>query len=427
MKEPTPVRIDKGPSTGRETREARRPAVRADEPCSVVVRYFGRMRPQRVYPLAVEVTRAHRTEGGAGSLPAVVRPIIPGALVVPSEEPIDASVPGSRVVFQITPLARRRLPDARIEVHQKGRPVQEVALDMRVTTQRLAWVLLALAVLVPWGLTRMASAPLSGDVFRLPSARAKEPAAPQAPKAKDGERQGAGLANEELVSRAAFRPEAEFLPAPRLAAEDPKSLHAEAAAFLVLLQSAAQPKGGAKDGGTPKGGAKDGGMPKGGPMEGGMPKGGPMGGGMPMGGPPGGPPAEGAGRTIPDVRPGSPDEVLRDRFRTWAHTTLPDMGRVSKLIANDAYGRDFHHDRRRPEGVEDAWGEVVYNDLASWISFLYRWILTLTQDGLALYVGLVLLALSFIAWLMHRAARAYQHASLVFAAHPSDARTETSP
>ena len=141
-------------------------------------------------------------------------------------------------------------------------------------------------------------------------------------------------------------------------------------------------------------------------------------GGMPMGGgmPGGGAPAQGTETRVPEPRPGSPDEVFRDRFRTWARTSLPDMGGISKVIANDAFGRDFHLDRQRPEGVEEGRREVVYNDLASWISVLYRWTITLTEDGLALYVGLVLLALSFIAWLVHRTSRSYQRASLVFAA-----------
>jgi hypothetical protein len=411
MKEPAPVRLDKSPAKDRDPREAQRPIAQAGESRPVRVRYFGRMRIQRVYPLAVEMAQADgRREGEAGSLPAVLRPIIPGALVVPAEETIDASVPGNRVVFHVTPLARRRLTDARIEVHQKGRPVQEIGLDMRVTTQRLAWLLLALAVLVPWGLMLMARSPLSGDVYDLLPMKPKQEAAPPAPKAKEGGLGAAGLVNDGPLPRVATSLEPEPIPAPPLAVDD----STRAAALLVLLQPG-QTKDEPKDVGMPKGGPM-GGMPKGGPM-GGMPKGGPMG-GMPMGGgmPGGGPPAQGTETRVPEPRPGSPDEVFRDRFRTWARTSLPDMGGISKVIANDAFGRDFHLDRQRPEGVEEGRREVVYNDLASWISVLYRWTITLTEDGLALYVGLVLLALSFIAWLVHRTSRSYQRASLVFAA-----------
>jgi hypothetical protein len=418
MKEPAPVRLDKSPAKDRDPREAQRPIAQAGESRPVLVRYFGRMRIQRVYPLAVEMAQADgRKEGEAGSLPTVLRPIIPGALVVPAEEQMDASAQGNRVVFHVTPLARRRLTDARIEVRQTGRPVQEIALDMRVTSQRLAWLLLALAVLIPWGLIQIARAPLSGDVYDLLPARPKQEVAPPAPKAKEDAVGAAGFLNDGLLPRHATNLDPEPIPAPRLALD----VSTRAAALLVVLQPG-QLKDGPKDGGMPKGGPM-GGMPKGG-----MPKGGPMG-GMPMGGgmPGGGPPAQGTGGSVPEARPGSPDEVLRDRFRTWAHTSLPDMGRISKLIANDAFGRDFHLDRQRPEGVEEGRREVVYNDLASWISVLYRWTITLTEDGLALYVGLVLVALSFIAWLVHRATRAYQRESLVFAGPRADAGSETLP
>ena len=213
------------------------------------------------------------------------------------------------------------------------------------------------------------------------------------------------MANDGIMPRIALRLDPVFVPELRMAADDA----ARAAALLVLLQPG-QAKDQPKDGGIPKEG------PKGGAM-GGMP----MGGGMPQGGPP----ALGIGASVPEARPGSPDEVLRDRFRTWTRTTLPDMGSFSKLIASDAYGREFYRDRQRPEGDEEGGREVVYNDLAAWISLLYRWTITLTEDGLAIYVGLVLLALSFIAWLVHRAARAYQRESLVFASASSGAESES--
>src|SRR5262249_54709675 len=132
--------------------------------------------------------------------------------------------------------------------------------------------------------------------------------------------------------------------------------------------------------------------------------------------PGGGAPAQGTETRVPESRPGSPDEVFRDRFRTWARTSLPDMGGISKLIANDAFVREFYLDRQRPAGVEEGRMEVVYDGVASSIRLRYRWTITLTEDGLALYVGLVLLARCFIAWLVRRTSRSYQRGSLVFAA-----------
>jgi hypothetical protein len=175
MKEPFPVRRDSGSAGGKEptprkdTHEARRPGTTApDETCPVVIHYYMRMRPRCVYPLTVEVTRSGRQPGrSAAGLPALVRPSIPGALVVPAEQKLDASIPGSQVVFHVTPLARQRLHGARIDVQPQGRPVQEIPLRTKVTSQVLTMLLLALTVLAPWGLVEMARNPLRGDVYDL--------------------------------------------------------------------------------------------------------------------------------------------------------------------------------------------------------------------------------------------------------------------
>jgi hypothetical protein len=363
MKDPTPVRHDPGAAKRKDTHEVRRGAATAEQPCPVVVRYHCRMRLQRVFPLIVEVKRGDRQpESGAGSLPAIVRPVIPGALVVPAEEKIDASVPGSQVVFHVTPLARRRLPEARVEVHQKHRQVQPIPLNIKVTTQRLACLLLALAVLVPWGLSELARHPLQGDVYDFPSpAVGKEQRAPPAPKG--------GVPRPKEVVGLEERPAPENI----------------VAGLLVLVQP-------------------------------GMPKGGPMGGGMPQGGFPGGPPPDASASTTPRARAGSPDEVLRDRLRAWVHANFPQNSSVTDWIASTAYGQEFHQDQQRPGGAEEGRREVVYNDFASWLSWLYRWILSLTEGGIHLYVGLVLLALAVVAWVVHRTAWSYERRVLVFAA-----------
>jgi hypothetical protein len=117
----------------------------------VEVSYYGTMRPQRVYPLVVEVPRGK----GALALDAptgivvVLRPVVPGALVTPAELAFEVSRPGARALFYVTPLARGRLPEASVRVLYDRRVVQEVPARMRVRAQGLTWALLLLALLVP--------------------------------------------------------------------------------------------------------------------------------------------------------------------------------------------------------------------------------------------------------------------------------------
>src|SRR5262249_3567896 len=114
------------------------------------VRFYARMKPQRVYPLVVEVPGRSRTAtpGGLGEA-VTVRPLIPGAVVVPAEQTLDVSKPGNKATFQVTALARGRFPNSCVEVSQPGRPKQTIPIGVRGVTQRRTWVLLGLAVLIP--------------------------------------------------------------------------------------------------------------------------------------------------------------------------------------------------------------------------------------------------------------------------------------
>ncbi|HXG10665.1 MAG TPA: hypothetical protein VNK04_12985 [Gemmataceae bacterium] len=114
------------------------------------VRYYCCMKPQRVYPLTVEVQAGRSGPSAGPSTPILVRPVIPGALVTPAEQRLDATQPGARATFQITPLARRRLPEARVEVLQHGQVADRIGLRMKSVTQFRTWVLAALTLLVPW-------------------------------------------------------------------------------------------------------------------------------------------------------------------------------------------------------------------------------------------------------------------------------------
>jgi hypothetical protein len=113
--------------------------------------WYCTMKTQRVYPLVVQVP------SGRGSVPidspsgvmVMLRPIVSGALVTPAELPLELSRPGAQATFHVTPLARGRLPEARVRVFHGGQQVHELPLRMVTKTQRLAWVLLLLALVVP--------------------------------------------------------------------------------------------------------------------------------------------------------------------------------------------------------------------------------------------------------------------------------------
>jgi hypothetical protein len=149
------------------------------------VRYYDRMKVQRVYPLTVEVTAGSNRPGAGLALdPVVVRPIIPGAQVVPAEQRLDVSRPGEQAAFHVTPLARGRYPNPRVEILQHGRPVQAIPLRVKGVTQRLTWVLLALTVLATWAVFHYThSGRLEGKV---PYQARRPDLGPDAPK-PDGE------------------------------------------------------------------------------------------------------------------------------------------------------------------------------------------------------------------------------------------------
>jgi hypothetical protein len=125
------------------------------------------MRMQHVYQLVVESRSAAATRESA-EVPAsqlTVRPLIPGAQVTPAELPLDPRTPAAKATFYVTPVARGRLGEARVQLVSQGRSVQEVPLKMRSVTQRLTWVLAALTVLVPILLVNLTKFnPLTGTI-----------------------------------------------------------------------------------------------------------------------------------------------------------------------------------------------------------------------------------------------------------------------
>jgi hypothetical protein len=131
-------------STQRSPGPARDSSRSAGSP-QVQVRYYRRMRPNKVYPFTVSWRESAR---GAG--PVTVRLVLAGAQVVPAEQTLDPANPDDRVTFYVTPLAKGWLRGERLELLQNGRKVQEIRLPCKVTTQRATWLFLLLTIFVGW-------------------------------------------------------------------------------------------------------------------------------------------------------------------------------------------------------------------------------------------------------------------------------------
>ena len=120
------------------------PAQRAATGPYLSVRYWKRMRVNKVYPVVVSTT------GKGDAEPVVVRVVMAGAQVVPAELPMDPSNPGDKATFYVTPLAKGNLRGERVEVLQGGRKVQEIRIPSKTVSQSSTVVWLALAIIVPW-------------------------------------------------------------------------------------------------------------------------------------------------------------------------------------------------------------------------------------------------------------------------------------
>jgi len=178
---------DKASSSGQSRSARRDPAPPRGQEYDLSVRYYCTMKPRRVYPLVVQVLhrRGAVPADGPTGVQVALRPIVPGAVVVPAELPLDVSRPGARATFQVTPLALGRLPEARVQVFHDGRQVQEINTPMRGKWQLLTWLLLLLALVVPPVLIHWTrTAPLRGMVVD----RRKKPDLGQKPPADAGDK-----------------------------------------------------------------------------------------------------------------------------------------------------------------------------------------------------------------------------------------------
>jgi hypothetical protein len=165
MKKPVPSPVF--PVAGhREASAARQDSPHAKTaPIQLNFRFYSAMKPQRVYPLTVELPRGAAGKASTSAAPLVVKPVIAGAVVTPAEQTLDLTPSGGHVTFQVTPLAKGRLPEARVDVTQHGRLVERVRMLMRGRTQCATWVLFLLALIIPSVMVYFTSiAPLHGEV-----------------------------------------------------------------------------------------------------------------------------------------------------------------------------------------------------------------------------------------------------------------------
>jgi hypothetical protein len=150
------------------------------------VRFYRRMKLQRVYATVVEARLVGGGQTNGAGAPVLLRPIIPGAHVVPVEQTLDTAQTGARATFYVTPLAKGKLAGARLEVRRQDVLVQEIRLPMRATTQRMTWLLALLTVLLPFVLLNLTRYHKLQGIVRRPVLPAAAPAPrPAAPEKKD--------------------------------------------------------------------------------------------------------------------------------------------------------------------------------------------------------------------------------------------------
>jgi hypothetical protein len=141
---------------------------------ALVVRYYRRMKPRKVYPVEVRWGSTPRPIGTVKQIH--VRLIAAGAQVVPSEQVLDASRPDLGATFFVTPLADGWLRAQRLEIVTQGKKVQELPLATKVVRRRCALFFLALAFVLPWLITQIKE---GGAMWMHDALEANIPALPE--------------------------------------------------------------------------------------------------------------------------------------------------------------------------------------------------------------------------------------------------------
>lgn len=146
MPPPTPKTRTAVQSDREDSRSSSRPPERGLPPLQI--RYFKRMKKQRVYDFEVTWDQEFTYRGPDQSV--VVRLLAGGAQVVPSEVQLDPKDPKDKARFAVTPLAKGWLSGQKLEVVVNGKKVQEIHLHSRVVSQRMPWACFLLIFLAPW-------------------------------------------------------------------------------------------------------------------------------------------------------------------------------------------------------------------------------------------------------------------------------------
>jgi hypothetical protein len=139
-----------GPASESEGKIGRSPTGSETLPFDLVASFYRQMKPQRLYPVIVRL-RENKKRSQSLVEPIHLRPVIPGAIVTPADYTLDSNHPQTNPQFFVTPLARGRLENARMEVYHGGRLVGTITFPMKAVTQCLTWVLLCLAFVIPYG------------------------------------------------------------------------------------------------------------------------------------------------------------------------------------------------------------------------------------------------------------------------------------
>ncbi len=116
-----------------------------------LVRFYGRMRRNRVYPLIVSLQKYSpgRGDGDTGG-PVTVRPLVPGGEVTPAEQELDPTNSNAQATFYVVPVAKGKLGGARVQLLNKGSVVQEVRTPIRSVSQRQTLLFAILAIFLPF-------------------------------------------------------------------------------------------------------------------------------------------------------------------------------------------------------------------------------------------------------------------------------------
>ena len=171
-----------GPLPRKEPANRLDPGKGQGKPLPLRFSYYSVMRPQEVFPLTVQVREgAAAVLANAGSL--TIKPSIPGALVEPREQVLDASKPNNSVTFQVAPVAKGKLPNASVQVLQQNQVLQSFGLGMKTKTQRLTWLLVLLTLVLPYLVTYVTrDHPLKGTIPRQAKPRSESALAANQPK-----------------------------------------------------------------------------------------------------------------------------------------------------------------------------------------------------------------------------------------------------